>query len=113
VAQALLILDIQCTGTTRENGVGMPQELAGLKKKNQALSTLSKIENSVSSSLYCKYNNAVLGTITAYCLLKWFDGGEKRTGEPSTNARIIRPVLVMPYASSYGYPRSSISVITI
>jgi hypothetical protein len=54
VAQALLFLDILCSGTTRKNAMGVPEELIKLKKKNQALiwnSTFSEIVDGVNCFL--------------------------------------------------------------
>ena len=70
VAQALLFLGILCTGTTRKNAMGVPEELIKLKKKNQALiwnSTFSEIVDGVNCFLW-QDNNAVLGITTAYSL---------------------------------------------
>ena len=94
VAQALLFLGILCTGTTRKNAMGVPEELIKLKNKNQALiwnSTFSKIVNGVNCFLW-QDNNAVLGITTAYCLHQVVQRWRKRPGDTSTNARIVRPV---------------------
>jgi Transposase IS4 len=94
VAQALLFLDILCTGTTRKNAQGVPQWLVDIKKKNQILvwdSALADIVDGVLCFLW-QDNNAVLGITTAFDLFQRVQRIRKRPGITSTNARIVRPV---------------------
>jgi hypothetical protein len=94
MAQALLFLDILCTGTTRKNAAGVPEKLIKLKKKNQTLiwnSAFSEIMNGINCFLW-QDNNAVLGITTAYCLHQVVQRWRKRPSETLTNARIVRPV---------------------
>jgi hypothetical protein len=95
VAQALLALNICCTGTTRKNAQGIPSWLIDLKKHNRGLVWNSMLAEVVDLTLCFLWqdNNAVLGITTAYCLKnETILRLRKRPSPTSTNARIVRPV---------------------
>ena len=108
VAQALLVRNFLCMGTTRKNARGVPQELVDLKEHNRALvwnSCIGIVVNSVLCFLW-QDNNAVLGIITAYSLHILVKRLRTRPSTTSTNAHIVLPVfgdqkkkeLEIPYA---------------
>jgi Transposase IS4 len=95
IAQALLAMNICCTGITRKNAQGIPSWLIDLKKNNRDLIWNSMLAEQVDLTLCFLWqdNNAVLGITTAYCLkneIIW--RVRKRPSPTSTNARIVRPV---------------------
>lgn len=95
VSQALLALQICCTGTTRKNAQGIPEWLIKLKQHNCSLIWNSMLAEIVDSTLCFLWqdNNAVLGLTTAHCLKN--DTVEQLWKWPSptsVNAQIIRPV---------------------
>ena len=95
VVQALLVLRICCTGTTRKNAQDIPSWLITLKQHNSTLVWNSALAEIVESTLCFLWqdNNAVLGITTAHpfrndTVLRL----RKRPSSTSTNARIVRPV---------------------
>lgn len=96
IAQALLAMDICCTGTTRKNAQGIPSWLIDLKKNNRDLVWNSMLAEQVDLTLCFLWqdNNAVSGITTAHCLkneIIW--RVRKRPSPTSTNARIVGPVV--------------------
>ena len=95
VAQALLALQICCTGTTRKNAQGIPEWLLKIKQDNRCLVWNSMLAEVVDATLCFVWqdNNAVAGITTAHSLKnETIERNRKRPAPTSTNARIVRPV---------------------
>jgi Transposase IS4 len=95
VSQALLALQICCTGTTRKNAHGIPSWLIAWKEYNSTLvwnSVLAEVVELTPCFLW-QDNNIVLGIIIAYpskndIILRF----RKRPSPMSMKAQIVQPV---------------------